>query len=69
MEKRVIGGQCRRLSREECERKEGRKEGRERRGRRKEERKENFACLKDEQSQRERGEKRDGRGGWLKEGG
>lgn len=42
MEKRVIGGQCRRLSREECERKEGRKEGRERReegeGRKKERR-------------------------------
>lgn len=56
MEKRVIGGQRRRFSREECERKEGRKGGRERRGRRKEERKENFACLKDEQSQRERGE-------------
>lgn len=29
MEKRVIGDQCRRLSREECERKEGRKGGRE----------------------------------------
>lgn len=44
-------------------RKEGRKGGREEGEGRKKERKENFACLKDEQSQRERGEKRDGRGG------
>lgn len=36
MEKRVIGGQCRRLSREECERKEGREgEKREKEGRKK----------------------------------
>lgn len=34
----------------------GRKEGREGEKREKEGRKENFACLKDEQSQRERGE-------------
>lgn len=68
MEKRVIGGQCRRLSREECERKEGRKGGREEGEGRKKERR----TLLVSKTSRARGRgvrKGTGGGGWLKEGG
>lgn len=63
MEKRVIGGQCRRLSREECERKEGRKGGREEGEGRKKERRTLLVSKTSRARGRGVSEKRDGRGG------